>query len=386
MDTKKQFLLGMFFLAALSILAYYTLFMADFTLFGEKSIMQVDFPEAHDLREGDPVKVLGLTVGRVRTLEWRLDAPPERRVRATLSLEHPVKMLKGGTIWIRESTLLGGRQINIEPGPSGAEPMELPPDQMYLGAVLKNPIDQLAALGELIESNKDSVGNILSNVDAITRDAREIVERAKRGEGGIVGRAIGDEVLAQNIADGIADLRSAAKDLSEAMAQMEQGRGLLGKLVYDEAWSDALVARFDAAATGLQRFADNLETGKGLLAKLVGDETVVHDFDRVVSDVKSTAENLRLASEGLRTGDSLLARLISDPETARRFDEIVENLRHGSAVLARFEDSSLGRLMGDDGQIYRQISDGLALLTRSLEDYREAAPIATFTSVIFSAF
>ena len=36
--------------------------------------------------------------------------------------------------------------------------------------------------------------------------------------------------------------------------------------------------------------------------------------------------------------------------------------------------------------LYDEALGGLKLLTRSLEDYREAAPVTAFTSVLFSAF
>jgi hypothetical protein len=40
--------------------------------------------------------------------------------------------------------------------------------------------------------------------------------------------------------------------------------------------------------------------------------------------------------------------------------------------------------MRDD--LYIEVERALGLITRSLEEYREAAPITTMTSVLFSAF
>ena len=56
MATNRQFVLGVFSIVALSILAFYTLFLTDFTLFSQPVQVEADFPGAHGLREGDPVK------------------------------------------------------------------------------------------------------------------------------------------------------------------------------------------------------------------------------------------------------------------------------------------------------------------------------------------
>ena len=51
----------------------------------------------------------------------------------------------------------------------------------------------------------------------------------------------------------------------------------------------------------------------------------------------------------------------------------------------RSGQGSLGRLVMED-EVYQQVKTALQLVSRSLEEYREAAPITTFTSVFFSAF
>jgi len=51
----------------------------------------------------------------------------------------------------------------------------------------------------------------------------------------------------------------------------------------------------------------------------------------------------------------------------------------------RAGQGTLGKLFADE-KLYDQLSLAVALLTRSLEDYREAAPITAFTSVLFAAW
>ena len=55
------------------------------------------------------------------------------------------------------------------------------------------------------------------------------------------------------------------------------------------------------------------------------------------------------------------------------------------AAQVRDGEGSLGKLVMDD-ELYAQALSSVQLITRSLEDFREAAPITTFTSVLFGAF
>ena len=66
------------------------------------------------------------------------------------------------------------------------------------------------------------------------------------------------------------------------------------------------------------------------------------------------------------------------------FRSASEDLK-GVASAIRGTDGSLGKLINDT-ELYDEALVALRLLTRSLEDYREAAPVSAFTSVLFGAF
>src|SRR5262245_42208788 len=98
---QRQLLLGIFFILALSILAFYTLFLTDMHVFSKPILMTVYFPDANGLREGDPVQVLGARIGRVKELSFDTVAEPRRRIRTVLSLEREIELLEGASISIR---------------------------------------------------------------------------------------------------------------------------------------------------------------------------------------------------------------------------------------------------------------------------------------------
>ena len=65
MSSSRLFKLGLFFLAAFGMLAYFTLFLYDQQWFGDQTVFRVEFPEANGLRVGDGVRVSGMRIGRV---------------------------------------------------------------------------------------------------------------------------------------------------------------------------------------------------------------------------------------------------------------------------------------------------------------------------------
>ena len=139
--------------------------------------------------------VQGLRIGRVESLDFDVNAPPERRIKAVLSLDTPVELTQGARISIKESTLLGGRHINIYPGEFGGPPLERADDGALYGDVEPNPIAALGDLGDLFTDNRESVRNILANLE-------EMVADLKAGRG-TIGRLLRDEEMADGIAASI---------------------------------------------------------------------------------------------------------------------------------------------------------------------------------------
>src|SRR5688572_19305291 len=118
MSGNRSVILGLFFLVTLAILGYYTLFLTDFTLFKNRPEMTVHFEETNGLREGDGVLVAGMRWGRIKKLTLDPTAPIEKRVTVLASLDAELPLRDGFKIQIKDATLLGGRNLSIDPGPA----------------------------------------------------------------------------------------------------------------------------------------------------------------------------------------------------------------------------------------------------------------------------
>lgn len=372
MNTQRQLLLGIFFIVALSILAFYTLFLTDIHLFSKPVLMTVYFEDANNLREGDPVQLLGARIGRVKEVTPNAASEKKKRIRTLLSLDKEVELLEDATISIRETSLLGGRHVFIDPGTFGGPVLTPNEDGSFYGIVYKNPISMLGDIGTLFNENRESITQAFVNIRKITDD----VAQGK----GLVGRLIHDETLGEDGKQVVADARAVMADVKDATAQLKQGKGVLGALIYDE----ALKQQFSDTVASLKQIGDDLKNQQGVLGTLIYDSAL---RDRVSQGIESFVS----FGEKLNQGEGALPMLLSDPETKAQLKTLIADLSSSMADVktlvadVKAGKGTVGKLMTEDA-LYTQLTKAVDVLSRSLEDYREAAPITAFTSVLFAAF
>ena len=387
MNAQRQFVLGIFFVVALSILAFYTLFLTDFSLFGEPIQVTADFPDAHWLREGDPVLVAGTRIGRVKQITFRDGAAAEERIRVVMNLDQPLEILEGYRITIEESTFLGGRNVYIDPGPAGGVPVALAAGEAYRGSVSTNPLAALQDIGKLVADNSDSLTSFLANLDAIAGAIRNGDGLAHRL---IFDRQLGEDVQAAgaSLRQTTADLQLLVADIKDTVDAVRRGEGSLGKLLTDDSLHEnASVAleTLSSTASSLQTIVEGVREGRGIAGALFKDD------DPLEADLRSLVGDLALLAAGLERGEGLLGTLLKDPELAAKLDGVLTDFGAASADLRRVAErlsageGSLGALL-TERDLYDELRVAVKLLTRSLEDYREAAPVGAFTSALFGAF
>ncbi len=371
-NTQRQILLGIFFVVALFILAFYTLFLTDIHLFSKPILMTVYFPEANNLREGDPVQLLGARIGRVKEVTPNITAETRKRIRTVLSLESKVELLEDATISIRETSLLGGRNVFIDPGIFGGPVLQPLDDGAFFGEVYKNPIASLGDIGKLLNENREEISGFLTNLDAITDDLRA-------GKG-LLGQLIQDEGLGSDAKDVVASAKEFVANARDVTEQLKSGQGLLGSLLYDEGSKQ----KFSDTLDNLRQLTTDLKGQQGILGALIYDATLKERLSGAIESFGSFVAKLN-ESEGA------LQLLLSDPTTREELRTLVSSLSRASTnidtVVAQVKDGqgTIGKLLTED-TLYQDFRKTVGVLTRSLEDYREAAPITAFTSVLFGAF
>ncbi|MBM4397216.1 MAG: MCE family protein, partial [Deltaproteobacteria bacterium] len=172
---------GALVLAALVLLIGFVLLLGDFRC-GERADVVIDYRNSGDLKVGAPVKVSGVTVGKVAAVELRGGRPDPLRdgkpvfVRVTVRIDAAAHAMLHEDAGFLITTLgvLGERYVEIDPGS---------PDKPALAAgkvvdgVAPVRIEAIASeAGALVADIKEVLGENREDVRAIVKKTRGTVD------------------------------------------------------------------------------------------------------------------------------------------------------------------------------------------------------------------
>jgi phospholipid/cholesterol/gamma-HCH transport system substrate-binding protein len=147
----------------------------------------------------------------------------------------------------------------------------------------------------------------------------------------------------------VADAAARATDVMEQfrtlLADAQAGKGLLGKVVTD----DALYTEFTALLQSANRVATQLNSGKGTAAALLNDPAAY-------ASMKASLADLEAMTGRIRRGEGSLGVLFADDAMARSLSSTAGNLETMTGRLSRGE-GTVGKLLTQD-ELYQRL-DGL---------------------------
>ncbi|NQU49028.1 MAG: MCE family protein [Planctomycetes bacterium] len=364
-NTKRDFLLGSVFFGALALLLYYTIVLTGFSL-EERHYMEAWFSNASGLKEGDAILVAGRQTGTVRTVSYHDQRPEDRRIAVGMEFDEVITLHRGYAIRISEFTVLGGRVIEIEPGPNSAPVLRA--DAELVGSVGTSAI---AALGELVANNREAVTEIIENLRISSR-------ALSQGEGPL-GALLMDQDLKKKVEDFINAAGNLAKDV-------EAGQGIVGLLTTDQKARDHLAKLL---ADGTEVFAlmseisKQISQGGGLAGALVYDQQMRANAAQILTDLRQSTSTLRTTIEEANSGRGLLGAILTDPDLARDATQLLADLSQVSNRLIEGE-GTVGKLLSEE-IAYDEMMKALQLLTGALEDVREGQPVSSFAGMLFGS-
>ncbi len=266
MSKARETGLGLLFFGTLIGLGYLILTLTDHP-FKKKYELTVYFDNAAGLKEGDNVRIMGVTHGSVKKVEFlptgrdRLEGEGVRWVKAVLNTDVLLeKYLKEDyKIWIRDANMLGGKAVEIDPGTSRDR---ISDRVIRLGLTGESPgglTGLLENAGELIEENGPKISNILDRINAMA-------EHSGTGE------------------------------------------GILGKLVYSTEWENKfslILEDIDGFTSRLKELTKEYDKGKGVLWLLLNDDKIAGKVRDLVDQVTLAVEDAREAAPMTSLGSFL---------------------------------------------------------------------------------
>lgn len=257
------------------------------------------FHNVQDLKVGDRVKMAGVEVGRVEGIELK-----DEEARVNMKMKKDVQVKLDSVATIKFTGLMGQDFVSLSFGSPTASVAEdgtvlkstEQPDLSVLMAKIDNvatgvenltksfsgiKIDEL--LGPFVDFMKDNRAPLtasISNIDAVTTQ----ISQGK----GTVGKLIYDQALYDSALTAVTNLQSTLADAKSIVDQINAGQGTAGKLVKD----DKLYNETTASMTNLKEILQKINQGQGTIGKLVNDQ-------EFYKNAKLTLQKVDKATEGL---------------------------------------------------------------------------------------
>ena len=326
-----EFAVGLFFFAALIILAVFTIFIKGATIWDQSPHLQVQFNTAYLLQKGDKVMVRGMPVGTVAGLALSDD---NKGVIVDIRLDEKLHIYKNYSIYIHSSSLLGGQYIAINPGD-----------------LEKGELHDTILTGEQSLDIMSQAKPVLKNLNKLLISSRRVISKLERGEG-TIGKLLTDVTLYKRM-----------NDLSLSIQNIgNRASGLLDK-------AEMTLGSIERAAVEFRKFISDLNSSEGNLVKSI------HNVQDITKTVKAWLDNK----------ESTPARFLTDKgelysDLSNTLSELKQTVREW-----RTSKGSFHKFLNDPS-LFNDAKSVLKDLRKMINDIREQMPVTTFGSLIFGGF
>lgn len=248
---KMEISLGLVVLVALSILGYMALKLGHLKGLGSLVRVEVSFQDAAGIVEGSSIKVAGVAIGRVESLDVDFD-----KARVVLAIDESAGIRTDARVTVRARSLLGEKYIEIKPQ-SRTAPAIREGDSLEPGSGIVE-IDQLIGeLGPMVQAlNVEDVGPLFNELKGLVIDNRqnvtEMVSRANHLLTRLETVDFDDPDLQSDLKLTLGNLREASERLPRLLDRAESTVDALAEK------GEPILTRVDAMLLALQPTVETL--------------------------------------------------------------------------------------------------------------------------------
>ncbi len=325
-------------------------------IFSRKNEYRVRLDSVSGLADGNPVKISGVTVGTVKDVSLPFD-PKAKDVDILLMVDskYAGRIRTDSRARLKKLGLLAGDSyVDISPGNPRFD--ELEPGAQIPSARQTN-VDQLISSGAALVDNHVQISYSLKNV----------LNRVDRGEG-LLGELTSTPETKQRLTD---TLLTTLNKTNAALEHIESGKGLIGKMIYDDAYGEQLAGSLSQAATNLQTLVADVQgsfkSGTGMIPALLNDPAGKQKVMTLVDNLNTTSANLAALTASFKSGQGLLPRLMNDKsygdQALNEFTGLVHEL-NTSVDKINQGNGTASKLLNDPA-VYESINDILIGINES---------------------
>ncbi|HUP50502.1 MAG TPA: MlaD family protein [Thermoanaerobaculia bacterium] len=383
-NRKKTLRVGLLVAASMAVLMLFIFFIgAEQQIFARKNEYDVRLENVSGLAQGNPVRMSGVTIGVIKDIRLPRD-PKQRDVHISLMIDRKYEDR------VRSDSRARLKKIGLLTGDSYVEITPGTPRFPVLEPGTLIPAQKQTSVDQLISSGEDLVDNFVQ----ISYSLKNILARVDRGEG-LIGEITSAPETRQRITD---TLLATLNKTNAALSHIESGKGVIGRLIYDDTYGERLTASVASAALSLQAITGDVqrsfESGEGALPALLADPDGKRRVNELMENLRITTANLSTFSTSLSEGEGLVPRLMSDKQygdqALAEFTLLVSQLNETVRKLNSGEGTA-GRLVADPS-VYEAVNDILIGINESRllrwlirnrqqqgidQRYRQSTPAAT---------
>jgi len=353
---------GLFFLTTLILLAVMIELVEDWRPFEDQYAYIAYFNSSVGLKVGDPVRIAGVDVGKVKKIEIE-----DSHVRVDFFINRENSIREDTLASIRQTNMLGGVFLGLDFG-SPQSPV-LPPgnqvrtqDSVNIDQLISN-LDRiqervLKPLGDMVEESREPLAEVVNRLE-------KIVTKIDEGEG-TLGRLVNNPALYD-------EMTAMSTRLNHMLGQLDTGQGTLGKMFSDPTLYDNL----NHTLINLADLSDQLKSGKGTMGKLLAD-------DRLYDQAVHAVSNLNEITDKVNQGAGSLGKLLQDDTL---YDNVSGSMERINSIATKIDDGqgTLGRLINED-DLYRDAKTTLHKVEKSVDGISDTGPLSALGVVLGTLF
>ncbi|MEA2463796.1 MAG: phospholipid/cholesterol/gamma-HCH transport system substrate-binding protein, partial [Acidobacteriota bacterium] len=230
--------------ALITLMVFLFLIGSEQKIFARKNEYEVRLENVSGLSQGNPVRMSGVTIGTIRDIKLPQD-PKSKQVDVLIMIDRKYGERVRGDSRVRlkkQGLLTGDTYIDVSAGTPRFPALEP-------GSTI--PSQKGTDVEALITSGED----LMENLVQISFSLKGILGRVDRGEG-LLGELTTQPETKQRLTD---TFLTTLNKTNAALTHMESGRGVVGKLIYDDAYAERLTVSIAGAAESMQSLTGNIQ-------------------------------------------------------------------------------------------------------------------------------
>ena len=322
-----EYKVGALIVISLVLLGGFLALLGNFSFRGGTRI-RINYDFSGNLQSGAAVKISGIKVGKVeevRYLGGAIDPDTGKRVqvRVVAFVEDRVKesIRKNAEFFINTQGVLGEQYLEIQPGSWDQPPLDPahsvegvnPPRTDLIVARLYEFLDSITGL---LRDDKDVIKDFLQSGASVVRTLDDLLKTNKAEIGRLLGNV---DALSKQAADLLGTIRAGVGDASTLKATLGNIEALTASIRRD---IDPLIAKAKKALDGVDRVTSVVGPGeRDKLQKALDELVTVGDkAEKLTSDAQAIVA-------GVKQGKGTAGALLVDPQIYDDLKELVRDLK-----------------------------------------------------------